>query len=171
MKAQSLGSIFVGLFCVLGTGGSAFASDYWSMRLPGAVGETKAAGELRELGGTSGTAFSVTASTSGGGQSLLHVPIDGVPDGATITQVAIWGDDAVTGSAMTFRLRYASLSSESTITDHSSWSSADATDSWSVSPSTIVLQRSLYTYWVEVSIPSTGGGDFRVHSLRVTYTP
>lgn len=137
-------------------------ADYQVFRIVTAPGDSKDDTEAYayEVGsGTSSRFFSAASGASG--SATVNVALDTIPDGATITQVKVYGDDNYFGApSITCYLKYGGTTSE-THTTTTSWSSSDSTATWTSSTVSLLIDHAIAAYWVAIEIPGGYGNDLR----------
>lgn len=160
-------AILAGFVVAVVPAASSFATEYWSVRLTSVVGESKVAGDLRELC-TSGSTQSVCSSAGGGGTDLW-ISLDSIPDGATITKITVWGYDNSSGSVTSYLYTQAVTSETASL--FTSWASSNGVSVWNSGTIAAGVNTAAGTYMVRINIPGGIGTNLRVHTLRVEYTP
>jgi hypothetical protein len=112
-------------------------------------------------------------STDQSSATQVHFALDGIPDGASITEIRMHGVDD-SERAATLKLMIA-LPAQQSPGDALSFASSNGTGSWSSGPVNITVDHDAFTYTLWLVLPelpdSESLGDLMIYSIVVTYAP
>lgn len=106
--------------------------------------------------------------------NTVAVSLTHIPSGSTITRLRGYGVDNEAGAAITFRLRRGAVGSNTSAVV-ATWNSITGSVTWASTITSIAIDHSSHTWWIEVVIPGGFGGDnegqgIRVYTVGVEYT-
>lgn len=101
--------------------------------------------------------------------NTVAVSLTHIPSGSTITRMRGYGIDTEASGAITFRLRRGVVGSNAS-TVIATWNSVTGSTTWASAVTSIVIDHSSYTWWIEMVIPGGYGGEGGIQSGLYAYT-